>query len=160
MATFGPRSVSSITTRPSISVSFGGALRVASFEDLDDAREPVRDVGTGDTARVEGPHRRRARLANRLGGDDADRVPDLAQVVRRKEDAVALAADAELAPALEHRPDGDDEALGGIAELVLHPLQHLHRRDLALFTQDRLPGLPGRERLVDARGKDVLSANG
>src|SRR5919197_689549 len=34
-----------------------GALRVPRLEDLDDARETVRDVGAGDAVRVEGPHR-------------------------------------------------------------------------------------------------------
>src|SRR5581483_7408372 len=56
----------------------GGALRVPRLEDLDDSREAVRDVRAGDTAGVERPHRQlRARLADRLRGDDADRVADL-----------------------------------------------------------------------------------
>ena len=67
-----------------------GTLRVPRLEDLDDARQTVRDVRAGDTAGVERPHRQlRARLADRLGGDDADRVADLAHLARRREDAVA-----------------------------------------------------------------------
>ena len=50
----------------------------------------MRDVGAGDAARVERPHRElRARLADRLGGDDPDRVADLRQLARREERAVA-----------------------------------------------------------------------
>ena len=70
------------------------ALRVARLEDLDDTRQAVRDVRAGDTAGVERAHRQlRARLADRLGGDDADRVADLAHLTRRREDAVAGLAD-------------------------------------------------------------------
>ena len=55
-----------------------GTLRVPRLEDLDDTRETVRDVGAGDAARVERPHRQlRAGLADRLRGDDPDRVADL-----------------------------------------------------------------------------------
>src|SRR5439155_12492147 len=86
----------------------GRSLRVPRLEDLDDARETVRDVGAGDAARVEGPHRElRARLADRLRGDDPDRVADLAHVPRGEERAVAGLAHAELAAALQHRADGD-----------------------------------------------------
>ena len=81
-----------------------GALRVPRLEDLDDARQAVRDVGAGDTAGVERPHRQLgARLADRLGGDDADRVADLAHLAGGEEDAVAGLADARLGAALEHR---------------------------------------------------------
>src|SRR5439155_10477964 len=67
------------------------ALRVASLEDLDDARQAVRDVRAGDTAGVERPHRQlRARLADRLRGDDADRVADLGHLTGGEERAVAL----------------------------------------------------------------------
>src|SRR5207244_5164711 len=46
------------------------ALGVARLEDLRDAREAVRDVRTGDTAGVEGPHRQLGTgLADRLRGD-------------------------------------------------------------------------------------------
>ena len=51
------------------------ALGRAGLEQLDDAGQTVRDVLTGDTAGVEGPHGElRAGLADGLGGDDADRL--------------------------------------------------------------------------------------
>src|SRR4029079_19249610 len=76
----------------------GRALRVPRLEDLDDARQAVRDVRAGDAGRVEGPHGQlRAGLADRLRGDDPDRVADLAHLAGRQEDAVARAAHAELA---------------------------------------------------------------
>ena len=97
------------------------ALRVACLEDLDDARETVRDVRAGDAAGVERPHRQlRARLADRLRGDDADRVADLAHLAGGEEDAVAGLAHAGLGAALEHRAHGDSAVL---AELDLELLE-------------------------------------
>src|SRR5205823_10924288 len=94
----------------------GRTLRVAGLEDLDHARETVRDVGARDTARVERPHRQlRAGLADRLRGDDPDRVADLAHLAGGEEDPVAGAAYAELAAALEH---GADRQPSVLAELV------------------------------------------
>ena len=62
------------------------ALRLARLEQLDDARQAVRDVRAGDAAGVERPHRQlRARLADRLRGDDADRVADLRHLAGRQE---------------------------------------------------------------------------
>ena len=56
----------------------GGALRRAGLEELDDAGQAVGDVLTDDTTGVEGPHGQlRARLADGLGGDDADRLAEL-----------------------------------------------------------------------------------
>jgi len=65
---------------PCVLGELGDALRVARLEDLHHARETVRDVrDAGDAARVEGPHGQLgARLADRLCGDDPDRVADLA----------------------------------------------------------------------------------
>ena len=84
----------------------GGALRVPRLEDLDDARQAVRDVRAGDTAGVERPHRQlRARLADRLRGDDPDRVADVRDVAGREERAVAGLAHAGLRAALQHRAD-------------------------------------------------------
>ena len=80
------RSVSSTDDLAADLRELRGALRLARLEDLDDARQAVRDVRAGDTAGVERPHRQlRARLADRLRGDDADRVADLAHVARRQE---------------------------------------------------------------------------
>src|SRR6187551_3663911 len=64
----------------------GRTLRVAGLEDLDDAREAVRDVRAGHTAGMEGAHGQLgAGLADRLGGDDADRVTDLAHLAGGEE---------------------------------------------------------------------------
>src|SRR5207253_10452033 len=99
-------------------------LRVTGLEDLDDARQAVRDVRAGDAAGVERPHRQlRARLADRLRGDDADRVADLRHLAGGEERAVARLAHARLRLALEHRAHRDDEALGCIAELLDDPAQ-------------------------------------
>ena len=66
----------------------GGTLRVPRLEDLDDTRQAVRDVRAGHTTRVERPHRQlRARLADRLRGDDADRVADLGHLAGGEEGA-------------------------------------------------------------------------
>ena len=54
------------------------ALRLARLEQLDDARQALRDVVAGDAAGVEGAHGQlRAGLADRLRGDDPDRVAQL-----------------------------------------------------------------------------------
>src|SRR5262249_29185700 len=129
----------------------GGALRVARLEDLDDAREAVRDVRTGDTARVERPHRElRARLADRLGRDDPDRVADLRQFAGGEERAVALTAYARLGLALQDRAHRDREVLGDlVAEFLHHLAQPRHRDLLALGGDDRLARLAGSQRLVD-----------
>src|SRR4051812_9331036 len=90
----------------------GQALRLARLEQLDDTRQTVRDVRAGDTAGVERPQRQlRARLADRLGGDDAHRVADRDRLAGGRQDAVALPADARLGAALEHRADGDRDVL-------------------------------------------------
>ena len=88
------------------------ALRLARLEELDDAREAVRDVGARDTSGVEGPHRElRAGLADRLGGDDADRVAEVAHRAGREGDAVAELAHAGLGLALERRANRDLDVL-------------------------------------------------
>src|SRR3954452_24893859 len=70
------------------------ALRPPGLEELDHARETVRDVLSRDSTGVERPHRELgARLADRLGGDDADRLTDLHQTPGREVAAVAQAAD-------------------------------------------------------------------
>ena len=82
---------------------------------------------------VERAHRElRARLANRLGGDDADRLADVDPVAASEVAAVAARAHAALGLAGEHRADDDlfdarflDLLDGGFVELgvVLH--EHL-----------------------------------
>ena len=124
-----------------------GTLRVPRLEDLDDTREAVRDVGAGDAARVERPHRQlRARLADRLRGDDADRIADLAHLAGGEEHAVAGLAHAGLGAALEHRPHRDGALL---PELGLELLEERIGHDRAEVGQLGLPGLAARERLVD-----------
>ena len=75
------------------------ALRLARLEQLDDARQALRDVRAGDAAGVERPHGQlRARLADRLRGDDADRVADLDHGAGGQRAAVAGLAHAGLEP--------------------------------------------------------------
>ena len=82
----------------------GRALRVACLEQLDDARQAVRDVGAGDAALMERPHRELgARLADRLRRDDADGIADLARGAGGEAVAVAAPAHADVALAAEHR---------------------------------------------------------
>ena len=98
------RSPSMRSTRPAMSERIRCALRVARLEELDDARQTVRDVGAGDAALVERPHRELgARLADRLRRDDADDVADLARRAGRPGVAVAAPAHADVALAVEHR---------------------------------------------------------
>ena len=74
------------------------ALRLAGLEELGDTRETVGDVLTRDTTGVERTHRElRARLADRLGGDDADRGADVDGAAAGEVPAVAGLADAVLA---------------------------------------------------------------
>ena len=59
-----------------------------------------------DATDVERTHRElRARLADRLGGDDADRLADVDHVAAREVAAVAQRADAAAGLAGEHRAD-------------------------------------------------------
>src|SRR5205807_10030179 len=79
------------------------SLRLARLEQLDHARQAVRDVGAGDAAGVERAHRElRARLADRLGGDDAHRIADLRKLARGERAPVAGLAYARGRDALEH----------------------------------------------------------
>ena len=70
-------------------------LGIAGLEQLLDARQAGGDVQAGDAAGVERPHGQLgARLADRLGGDDADRLADADQLAGGQVAAVARAADA------------------------------------------------------------------
>src|SRR5262249_22419962 len=63
----------------------GQTLRFTRLEELDDPRQTLRDVLPGDTAGVERTHGQLgARLADRLRGDDADRVADVDHVPGRR----------------------------------------------------------------------------
>ena len=71
------------------------ALGDARLEELLDARQALGDVLAGDAAGVERPHRQlRARLADRLGRDDADRLADVDEVAGGQVAAVAHPAHA------------------------------------------------------------------
>jgi hypothetical protein len=73
----------------------GLALGDAAFEQLLDSRQTGGDVQAGDAAGVERSHRQlRARLADRLGGDDADGLADADQEAGGQVSAVAQPADA------------------------------------------------------------------
>jgi hypothetical protein len=70
-------SVSSIETTPRLSAIFARPFGLRASKSSTTTRQAVRDVRAGDAAGVERPHGQlRARLADRLGGDDADRVAD------------------------------------------------------------------------------------
>ena len=73
----------------------GLALGDARLEELLDARQALRDVLAGDAAGVERSHGQlRARLADRLGGDDPDRLAELHQPSGGEVTSVAHAAHA------------------------------------------------------------------
>src|SRR6202044_3469470 len=101
------------------------ALRLAGLEELDDARQAVRDVRAGDAAGVEGTHRQlRAGLADRLRGDDADRVADLRELTGGHRASIAGLAYAAERLALEHRSHRHRD-LGAAVVVVLEGLDHL-----------------------------------
>src|SRR5439155_13293644 len=95
---------------------------------------------TGDTTGVEGTHGElRARLTDRLGGDDADRLADVDPLARGHVAAVAGLAHAVLGVAGEHGADPDlvdpgrsELALLGTVDLLADRDQHLAlgRRDV------------------------------
>src|SRR3954471_15335958 len=118
------------------------ALRLARLEQLHDARQAVRDVRAGDAAGVERPHGQlRAGLADRLRGDDADRVADLGGLAGGHRAAVAGLADARGRLALEHRAHRDGDALLG-RERLGH-VSELLEADLPALLDQRAAALGG-----------------
>ena len=106
------------------------ALRLARLEQLDDARQAVRDVRAGDAAGVERAHRQlRAGLADRLRGDDADRVADLRRLAGGHRAAVARLAHAARGLALQHRAHGDlhDAVVVGLQLVAGRPTRSCRR---------------------------------
>jgi hypothetical protein len=92
----------------------GDTLGGAGLEELDDTRQTLGDVVTGDPTDVEGAHRQLgAGLTDRLGGDDADRLADVDELAGGQRAAVAQRAGADLAVAGEHRADPDLVDPGG-----------------------------------------------
>ena len=109
-----PLSVLMISTDAVDVADLGLALRHARLEELFDARQAGGDVEAGDAAGVERPHGQlRARLADRLGGDDADRFTDADQVAGREVAAVARTADAVARLAGQRRANEDLLDAGG-----------------------------------------------
>jgi hypothetical protein len=139
MTTVRDLSVSSTVTVPPTSAIFARPFGLRALEQLDHAREAVRDVRAGDAAGVERPHRQlRARLADRLRGDDAHRVADLGQLARGQRAAVAALAHARGRDALEHRAHRDRD--GVLALVGLDDLGELRAPDLlALLEQGAAP---------------------
>ena len=81
--------------------------------------------------------------------------PISAELAGREERAVALAAHARLGLALEHRADGDREAVGEVVTELGHDLAEPRHLDLlALRGDERLARLARGERLVDVLRDD------
>ena len=84
----------------------GDALGGTCLEQLDHAGQAVRDVLTRDAAGVERTHGQLgAGLADRLGGDDADRLADVDELAGGQRPAVAQGAGADLALAGQDAAD-------------------------------------------------------
>ena len=103
-------------------------------------------------ADMEGTHRQlRSRLADGLGGDDADRLADLHRAAGREVAAVALAADAVLGLAGEDRADGD-RLDAGLVDLVGDLLG-----DLLVGVDDEVAGDRVADRVEGVAADDALA---
>src|SRR5581483_1899837 len=139
----------------------GLALGDARLEQLLDAGQTLGDVGRRRHATgVERAHRQLgARLADRLGGDHADRLADLDQLAGGQVAAVAVAADALPGLAGEDRADLDvgaafgDRPRGLVGDLIAG-----HDDRVALGAGDRLGGDPARDLLDEDVGVDLVGA--
>src|SRR5258707_11786143 len=93
---------------------------------------------------MEGPHRQlRARLADRLRGDDPDRVADGSQLTRGERAPVAGLADARRSLALEDRADRDrhDLSLARVLLPRLDDVGELRPVDLLALLDDHAAAL-------------------
>src|SRR2546425_2759633 len=118
------------------------ALGFARLEEFLNPRQALGDVKTGHAPGVERAHRQlRAGLANRLGGDNADRLADLHLLARRQVATVTLRAHTVPAFAGQHGAH-HDRFDAGLFDLVGSVLG------------DILIGLD--DDLAAARGDDVL----
>ena len=90
-------------TRPAASLIGATPLGTRASNSSADTGQTVRDVLTGDTAGVERTHRQLGTgLADRLGGDDADRLADVDQLAGGQRPAVADRAGAQRRLAGQH----------------------------------------------------------
>jgi hypothetical protein len=95
----------------------GQTLWLSRLEQFLDAGKTLGDVITGNTTGMEGTHcQLGARLADGLGGNEADRLADVARLAKRQVDAVTFGADADFGTAGQRGPD-DDGLQTGILNL-------------------------------------------
>jgi hypothetical protein len=133
------------------------ALGLACLEELRDTRQTVGDVLARDTTGVEGTHGElRARLADRLGGDDADGSADVDGLAGGEIPAVAHLADAVPRMARHDRAGhdrldacvGESEQLGFVGQelpCLLDDLAGLRVLDrLEQAAADEVRGRPAR----------------
>ena len=115
--------------------------------------QAVGDVVTRHTTGVEGTHRELgAGLADRLGGDDADRLADVDDLAGRQRAAVAGRAGADLALAGQHAAHPDLGDAGRDQRVDEHVADVAARRADRLLADDDVLGQVAR---VDA-GVDVV----
>src|SRR5215208_6471237 len=113
-------------------------LGMAGLEELDDPGEACRDVFACDAACVEGAHGELgARLADRLGRDDADGLTDVDGPVSRERPAITGLAYAVRALALGGRPHGNES----LARQLLAPGGKEARGDVLTCSGDDLARL-------------------
>ena len=128
------------------------ALGLAGLEELGDTRETVGDVLTRDATGVERTHGElRARLADRLGGDDADRGADVDGTAAREVPAVASLADAVL------RVAGHDRTADDLLDACVSKLaSDLVGGDVVTGLDEDLAGLGIDGRLEQAAADEVV----
>src|SRR5215211_2822563 len=115
---------------------------MAGLKELDDPGEACRDVLARDAAGVEGAHRELgARLADRLGRDDADGLTNIDGPVSRSRPAVTGLAYAVRALALGGRPHGNER----LARQFLAPGGKEARCDVLACGGDDLSRLGGQQ---------------
>ena len=129
----------------------GLALGDAGLEQLLDARQAGGDVhARGDAAGVERPHRQlRAGLADRLGGDDADRLTRADHLAGGEVAAVARPADAVAGLAGERRADEHLVDAGRVDA----GRRLFHDQLVAIDQERRLLALLGLDPRVGQRGR-------
>ncbi len=126
------------------------ALRGARLEQLHDAGQACGEVLAGDATGVEGPHRELgARLADGLGGDDADGLADLDRLARGQRHAVARRRHADGRVVGE----GRQHAHAGHLWIVAQQLEFV-------FAHDRALGIDGAVRQGDVVGEGPAEESG